>query len=297
MATIPEPRISQLSKDWYGERVEHIAMLRLDEVHPIVSGNKWYKLKYNIAYAQQQGYKGLVTFGGAYSNHLIATAAAANEAGMLSIGIIRGEHEPASWSHTLRQCETYSMQLVFVSRQEYKNKTDAGWLQQLQEKYPEYYIVPEGGANEWGRVGAAEIANYIPPKYTHICISVGTSTTLAGIAAKLPEEKRLYGYAPMKGGGYIQEEVKSILPANNNIQIFDEWHFGGFGKWNNELVTFMNDFYESNYIPLDMVYTAKMMYGIKQQLNSGFFPKESSILCIHTGGLQGNESISQLLKY
>jgi 1-aminocyclopropane-1-carboxylate deaminase len=297
MVTIPDPRITPISKDWYGNSVSKINMLRLDEVHHVISGNKWYKLKHNIIHIQKEGYKGLLTFGGAFSNHLVAAAAVAKEYGIASIGIVRGEQDGNNWSHTLKQCAEYGMQLVFVTREEYKKKIDISWLQELQSKYANYYIIPEGGANEWGRNGSAEIASYISGEYTHICVSVGTGTTLAGIASQLPDNTNIFGYAPMKGGAYLQEEIQQLLPQHKNIQIFDEWHFGGFGKWNEELTGFMNEFYSVNHISLDMVYTAKMMYGIKQQLQARIFSANASVLCIHTGGLQGNGSIAHLLNY
>lgn len=295
MDTIPDPRIQVLQPDWYFPYVQEVAMLRLDEVHPVVSGNKWYKLKHNISHAIQHGYKTILTFGGGYSNHLVATAAAAKESGLKSIGVVRGVYDHVT--PTLIACEEYGMQLEFVSQDEYDRKDDEVWLKQLSDKYGNVFIIPEGGANEWGREGAAVIASFIPAGYTHVCISVGTGTTLEGIRSVLPEQTEVFGYVPMKGGSYLTDEISKHVPTNNNWLLFDEWHFGGFGKRSDGLLAFMNEFYTTNHIPLDMVYTAKMMYGVQSQMKAGVFPPDARILCIHTGGLQGNATIADRLIY
>jgi 1-aminocyclopropane-1-carboxylate deaminase len=299
MATIlkQEPYIQPLNENWYKPYVAGVSMLRLDVLHPIISGNKWYKLKHNIQYAQEHGYKSILTFGGAYSNHLIATAAAANISGMNSIGMVRGNYAEHAMTTTLQACVDDGMQLVFASREEYARKNDGDWLEELGSKYPGAFIVPEGGANGQGRAGAEEIAHYIPKQFTHVCVSVGTGTTFAGLRNAVHAEQMVYGYVPMKGGRYMAEEMQPYLIKNKSWKIFDEWHFGGFGKWNNDLVASMNEFYNINNIPLDIVYTSKMMYGLQQQLKQGVFPADAHILCVHTGGLQGNTSVQHLLQY
>lgn len=294
---VNEPHIQLLCEDWYKPYVQQVSMLRLDVLHPVISGNKWYKLKYNIEYALNNGYKAVLTFGGAYSNHLIATAAAAKAYGLKSIGIVRGNY--AELTHTLQDCISYGMELQFVSREDYNRKTDAVWLESIKHQYNAPFIIPEGGANEQGRVGGEDIVAYIPEDITHICVSVGTGTTFAGIRNALPLHKILYGYVPMKGGVYLKDEIPRWLKPehNTNWQLFDHWHFGGFGKWDTELVNFMKEFYTINQIPLDIVYTGKMMFGIMEQLQSGFFPSNARVCCIHTGGLQGNSSIVHMLQY
>lgn len=272
-------------------------MLRLDIVHPIISGNKWYKLKHNLLHASQTGYESIITFGGAYSNHLIAAAAAAKAYNIRSEGIVRGTYAEAELTPTLQACKEYGMQLFFVSRGEYAQKNENGWLDELRMNYPGAYIIPEGGANEYGRIGAGEIANYIPRNFTHVCVSVGTGTTFVGLRNALPANQFLYGYAPMKGGKYLADEVKPHLTKDTNWELFDDWHFGGFGKQNQTLIDSMNEFYDINHIPLDIVYTGKMMYGILKQLKAGVFPHDANLLCIHTGGLQGNSSVTRLLRY
>lgn len=289
MAIIPEqdPYIQSLHSSWYQPYVAGIDILRLDVLHPVVSGNKWYKLKYNIESAQEAGKHTLLTFGGGYSNYLIAAATAAKIFGMKSIGIVRG-HYPAL-TPTLKACVDEGMQLVFVTQEEYNLKEDEDWLQKLSDTYGHPLIIPEGGANKEGRRGAEEIASFIPASYSHICLSAGTGTTLIGIRNALPDEQKVYGYVPMKNGSYIMDEILSYLHAGKTVQLFDDWHFGGFGKIKPELTEFMYDFYKINGIPLDRVYTAKMMYGIQAQLKQDVFPPEAKILCIHTGGLQGND--------
>lgn len=301
MATIPEcePYIQPLNPDWYQDYVEEVSMLRLDVIHPVVSGNKWYKLQYYLKAAQQAGADGILTFGGAYSNHLVATAAAAQASRVKSIGIVRGMHAAETQTPTLIECVSFGMQLIFVTKEEYDRKYDADYHAALNGKYKGYYIVDEGGAGELGIKGSETITRYIPESYTHICVSSGTGTTLCGIRRALNEHVNVSGYVPMKGGAYISKDINNYLPAHlhNCYTLFDDWHFGGFGKKNDELVEFMNAFYQANKIPLDMVYTAKMMFGIRQQLAAGYFPENARILCVHTGGLQGNSTIKDKLVY
>lgn len=301
MATIPEhePFIQSIRKEWYGGKVAAVDMLRLDVVHKVVSGNKWYKLKHNIENCLTGGYKHIFTFGGGYSNHLVATAAAANMFGLRSTGIIRGDYSNDRLTPTLKSCMDYGMDLRFVTREEYNQKNDDAWLEELTKNYGGAYIVPEGGANEDGRKGAEDIGKMIPEGYTHIAVSVGTGTTLAGICNAVGNEVTIYGYASMKGGAYLQDELRSYIKPEmqGSYTIFDNWHFGGFGRSNDELIRFMNEFYEINDIPLDVVYTGKMMYGLLQQINEGVFDASVRIMTVHTGGLQGNVSIQDKLLY
>lgn len=299
MDTIPnrEPFIQPLNADWYRPYVAALDMLRLDVVHPVVSGNKWYKLKHNLQHALEEGYKSVLTFGGAYSNHLVAAAAAAKQYRLRSIGIVRGTYAQKSITPTLQDCVAYGMELQFVSREEYAMKEEGDYLLQLSQQFDLPYIIPEGGANEYGRIGCEEITSFINDKYTHICLAVGTGTSFCGVANALPADTNVYGYAPMKGGDYLNEIIDIYLDKRLNKRIYADWHFGGFGKWTDELIGFMNEFYRTNEIPLDMVYTGKMMAGIQQQLQQQVFPADARILCIHTGGLQGNASIQQSLIY
>lgn len=290
--------IQPLDKEWHGPHVSGMDMLRLDLLDPVISGNKWYKLKHNLQYAMQQGYKSILTFGGAFSNHLIATAAAAQLHHIPAVGIVRGD-DGRELTATLKACREYGMQLHFVTREEYKHKDEEDWLARLAAKFDKPFIIPEGGANEQGRAGAAEIAALIPGSYTHICVSLGTGTTFIGLRNALPVHQQLLGFVPMKNGTYLKNEIWMAIEQDQdqNWELYDRWHFGGFGKWTGELISFMNGFYQVNHIPLDMVYTAKMMYGLKDLLSEGYFPAGANILCIHTGGLQGNAAIAAELDY
>jgi len=287
--------IQPLAPEWFQHRVSKVDVLRLDLIHPTISGNKWFKLEHNIQHALEKGYKSILTFGGAYSNHLHATAATAQLYNIKSIGMVRGLHAAQNLTPTLFACVAMNMELVFVTKEEYAQKDNPEWLQKLSNQYNNPFIIPEGGANEYGRKGAEEIASLIPQTYTHICVSVGTGTTFIGLCNALSTDQHVIGFAPMKKGVYLNEEVKPYLLQSKNRQILDNWAFGGFGKWNETLITFMNDFYATHHIPLDMVYTAKMMYGIKEMIDNSIFPTDAKILCIHTGGLQGNMSIEDKL--
>ncbi len=299
MDTIDERRaiIQPIARSWYPQQLAALDMLRFDQLHPIISGNKWFKLRLNIRHAIDGGFKTIVTFGGGYSNHLIATAYAAKMFGIKSIGIVRGRYH--TLTATLADCQNAGMELIFVSNEEYERKEDTDWIRELASHFDELFIIPEGGANEWGRAGAGLIDRFVKQDYTHIALSVGTGTTLAGLRNKLDSKQHMLGFVPMKQGTYLKDYITEHLHAdkNTNWQLFDHWHLGGFGKWNDELLHFMNDFYRTTNIPLDIVYTSKMMFGIRQLLAEGFFAPDARVLCIHTGGLQGNVSVKDKLDY
>lgn len=287
--------IQPLAPDWYSHKVAALDVLRLDLVHPVVSGNKWYKLRLNIMYAQDHGFKAIVTFGGGYSNHLIATAYTAKKAGLHSIGIVRGKYPVLT--PTLQQCADEGMQLIFVTKEDYEQQDNPEYVKQLAAHFDEIYIIPEGGANEWGRKGAALISKFIKPDaYTHIAVSVGTGTTLTGIRNKTNPAQHILGFVPMKQGTYLTDHIAPHLEPNHSLNwhLTDDYHFGGFGKTTPELITFMNHFYHTNHIPLDIIYTGKMMYGIHHLIHANHYPATARILCLHTGGLQGNVSAKGL---
>jgi len=278
----------------FSAKEKSIDILRLDIVHPIISGNKWYKLRYNVEQALLQNRTTLLTFGGAYSNHLIATAAVAKELKLKSVGIVRGLYAKENLTPTLQACAENNMELHFISREDYIQKEDKNWLQKIEAQFPGAYTIPEGGNNEFGKKGIEEMAAQIRSDYTHVAVSVGSGTTFSGIRNALPETIKILGFAPMKNGCYLADKLQL---TKANWQLTDRYHFGGFGKWNEVLIEFMNQFYQLYKIPLDMVYTAKMFYGIKDLLEQNYFPEEARILCIHTGGLQGNACINERLCY
>ena len=274
-------------------------MLRLDLIHPEISGNKWFKLKYNIEYAKEKGYKKILTFGGAYSNHIVATAAACKYLGLDSIGIIRGEkHVPLN--HSLAFAQNCGMKLEFVSRELYRNKTDENFLKDLQVKYLDAYIIPEGGANNLAIKGCAEINQLIPGDTDLICLACGTGSTMAGIVSAANSNQEIIGFSALKGGDFLLDEVENFLKEETTSEvkfaINSSYHFGGYAKYNQQLIDFMNDFYSLTNIPLDFIYTAKMVYGLMDMIKSGEISSKR-IVAIHTGGLQGNYTIKEKLIY
>lgn len=299
MDIIDETRviIQPLDNRWFGKRVVAVDVLRLDLLHPVISGNKWYKLKGNIRFAIDEGYESVLTFGGAYSNHLVATAAAAKMARLKSVGIVRGTYAETNLTPTLQDCKAYGMELGFLPREEYELKTNADFLTNLSNKFENPFIIPEGGANQQGRDGAASIADLILSGYSHICVSVGSGTTFIGLRNALSDSQTLLGFVPMKGGAYMEKEVRQYIERNKSWRLFDDWHFGGFGKHPSVLIDFMNEFYRQHSIPLDVVYTGKMMAGVQALIQADFFSPDARILCIHTGGLQGNVGIADKLVY
>lgn len=283
-----QPRLQDIS-DYISPATSglRVSILRLDEIDPVISGNKWFKLKENISTALKEGKDTLITFGGAYSNHLIATAAAAHQYGLNTIGIVRGEPEYAS-NPTLSNCLAYGMQLIFVTREQYCAKNDPVFVNSILPDANNRLLIPEGGANESGRVGVGHIAKWIPDSATHIAVSVGTGTTLAGISNSWPD-KSILGFCATKACHEQHLDINSWTKNSvTNYQLYPDNYFGGFGKWNEDLITFIRNFYQHTSIPLDVIYTGKMMYQLQKLIQSGNIPQDSHIVCIHTGGLQGN---------
>lgn len=275
------------------ERNIRLLVLRLDKIHPVVSGNKLFKLHFFLEEAFMRSIKTIVTFGGAYSNHLHATAYACKLAGLNSVGIVRGE-QPANLSHTLVACIENDMQLIFVSREKYaQHNTEELIAGRLPHK-TEYLAIPEGGYHPLGAKGAALIMNLVKPLgSTHICTAVGTATTIAGLLRGCDENESIIAVPVLKNMHDINERIKFL---NNNTTtcnpaIFDGFHFGGYAKRSADLISFMNNMYERNQLPTDFVYTGKMMFAIMEKIKAGYFKEGSIITCLHTGGLQGNASL------
>jgi len=271
------------------EKKISLSVARLDKIHPVVSGNKLFKLHYFLQEALKDKTKPVLTFGGAYSNHLAATAFACKECGLKSIGIVRGEAAPVL-SHTLKQCEADGMELHFVSREMYKEKNiDISSI--VQE---ECIVVPEGGYHPLGADGASLIMEKIRKENpTHVCTAVGTATTLAGLLNASTSDETIIGIPVLKGLNDIHERIGYLCNARNfpNLEIFNNYHFGGYAKKTSGLINFMNEFYLSYHVPTDFVYTAKMLFGVMEEIKQDFFKAGSRIICLHTGGLQGNDSL------
>ncbi len=285
--------IQKLSDNLFNQKQVSISVLRLDQLHEIVSGNKLFKLHYFLELAQQQLKEGIVTFGGPYSNHLVATAFACKEIGIKSIGIIRGE-QPKVLSHTLQACIAHGMELKFITRQEYDQKEETDFLESINFSYPNFLVIPEGGYHPIGANGASLIMDLVPSNTTHICCAIGTATTFAGLLKNLKNEQQLIGFPVLKNMNDIEERVEFLTSLACNriqVQIMYNYHFGGYAKKNNHLIESMNLIYEKYQLPTDFVYTGKMMTGVIDCIVNDFFKKGSEILCIHTGGLQGNLSL------
>lgn len=269
-----------------------LGVLRLDLLHPEVSGNKWMKLSENIICAEQQGKKKILTFGGAYSNHLVATAAACSYLNWQSIGIVRGWHGAAKFTPSLQFMKSKGMELHFVSRAEYQLKYDEVYLKSLQQQFPDAYIIPEGGNNQAGRKGIAKITQWIPKDVNVVATPIGTGTTFAGLRNALSESISVWGFIGFKNGEYMEREISPMIQhGKENWKLFLGYHFGGFAKYQAPLLTFMKDFKKEHHIPLDFIYTAKMMYALFDQIKKKQIAKGSHIIALHTGGLQGNFSL------
>lgn len=262
-------------------------ILRLDQVHPEISGNKWFKLKYNIEQALNENKTGLLSFGGAYSNHLHALAFAGKEFSLETAGIIRGEKV---MNDTLYDCERWGMKLHFISRNDYRQKYDTDFLNQIRARFPGYFIIPEGGNNDAGIKGCAEILNYVAlNQYDVIACAVGTGATFTGMLQSALPQQKLLGFTAIKNGGYLSEEIGRHT-RKTNWKLITDYHFGGFAKSDHTLLRFMQQFKHDNDVELDFIYTAKMMSGIFDLTEKGSF-RNCRLLTIHTGGLQGNRSL------
>ncbi|HUS02886.1 MAG TPA: pyridoxal-phosphate dependent enzyme [Chitinophagaceae bacterium] len=264
----------------------------MDKIHPEVPGNKFFKLYYFLTKAITEQKK-IITFGGAYSNHLAATAKACKLYGISCIGIIRGER-PGKLSHTLLFCMEQGMQLEFISRGDYRKKDDQDLKVKLTHTYGDHILIPEGGYSKEGMEGAALIANFYRTKeFSHICCSSGTSTTLAGLIKASEPRETIIGFSALKGITDCENRIAFLTgeTSKGKFCFINDYHFGGYAKKSNELVCFMNKFYEAFAIPTDFIYTGKMMFGIFDLIKNNYFPEGSKILSIHTGGLQGNLSL------
>jgi 1-aminocyclopropane-1-carboxylate deaminase len=280
--------IDEITLPFLKQRKVTLHVMRLDKVHPVISGNKWFKLRYYLQEAIHEQ-KSILTFGGAWSNHIVATAAASKLYGLPSIGIIRGE-EPANYSATLQEATNLGMQLHFISRQLYSAKEIPSSINK-----GNVYTIPEGGYGEKGASGAATILDGIESSsYTHFCCAAGTGTMAAGIASTIKKNQQLLAFSVLKGHDSLVTNITELNKTSNNNVIVDEsFYFGGYAKKSIDLLQFMNLVYQQTGIPSDFVYTGKLFYGIIQRIKEGYFPAGSNILAIHSGGLQGNQSLEK----
>ncbi len=266
-----------------------LSVLRLDKIHPLISGNKWFKLRYYLEEAKKLKKKKIITFGGAWSNHILATAAASQLNGFAATGIIRGE-EATGVSPTLKQAKAMGMQLIFINREDYSRK-----------RFPEEiihddnYFINEGGYGIKGAAGAATILDDVEKEnYSHICCAAGTGTMTAGLVLAGGKQNKILAVSVLKNNFEIEQQVRSLLPVKEmNFDVIHDYHFGGYAKYKPGLIQFMNEFYRLTSIPSDFVYTGKLFYAIYDLIATGYFPPGSRLLLIHSGGLQGNASLGK----
>lgn len=269
---------------------------REDLIHPIVSGNKYRKLKYNIFQAKAKNKTKLLTFGGAFSNHIAAVAFAAQENGFESIGIIRGDELSGKIEQnpTLQFAQNCGMKFEFISRESYRTKEDVSYIEKLHQKYGDFYLLPEGGTNELAIKGCEEILTDEEDSFDYICCSIGTGGTISGIINSTKLHQKVLGFPALKGD-FLKDEIRKFV-KNNRWELIVDYHFGGYGKVTDDLIAFINTFYKQTRIPLDPIYTGKMVFGVIDLIKNNYFPKGSKILMIHTGGIQGIQGMNIKLK-
>lgn len=288
---LPSP-LQQLRHPLFNQKQVEVWIKRDDLIHAEVSGNKWRKLIYSIEAAKSENKKQILTFGGAYSNHIVATAIACEANGLDSIGLIRGEaHKPLNPS--LKKAKQAGMQLVYLERSLYKRKRSTAFLDELKQKYPNAFIVPEGGANPEGVKGCKQILKEVPFEVNYVLCSAGTGTTAAGLLSKI-DNAELIVIPAIKGDLGIKQDILNLIEQEGHspkLKMVYDYHFGGYAKIKSDLVEFANNFFIDFGIPLDLVYTAKMAYGFWDLLKQDYFSPKSKVLLVHTGGLQGNEGI------
>ena len=294
-------RIQQIHFSEISDKEISLFIKREDELHAFISGNKYRKLKYNLEEAFNQKHHTLITFGGAYSNHIAAVAAAGFEHGFKTIGVIRGDelannlHDVIQKNATLKFASEHNMKFEFVSRIEYRTKTSAAFIRKLKQKFGDFYLIPEGGTNNLAVKGCEEILTEEDVKYDIVCLAVGTGGTISGIINSINGSQNVIGFPALKGD-FLKHEIDKYVLKMNNWSLNTEYNFGGYAKIAEELITFINKFKNETNIPIDPVYTGKMMFGIVDLIKKNYFKKGTKILAIHTGGLQGIEGMNSLLK-
>lgn len=274
----------------------HLTLKREDLLGDGISGNKLRKLKYNVSKAIEGGYTKVITFGGGYSNHILAASYIKKQYGIDVVGVIRGEEliDKIDNNPTLSKAKDNGMQFHFVSREVYRNKLNPDFINELKEKYGAFYLLPEGGTNELAIKGCEEILTDSDAYFDYICCAVGTGGTIAGLINTSANNQKVVGFSALKGD-FLKDDVAGLV-TKKNWSIQTDYHFGGYAKVNAELISFMNDFKRETGILLDPIYNGKMMYGIYDLIKKGYFSKNTSILAVHTGGVQAVLGMNVLLK-
>ena len=299
--TIIKTKNQQIFLPILKEKKIELFIKREDLIHPFVSGNKFRKLKYNLQEAKKLKKNALLTFGGAFSNHILATAVAGKLAGFKTFGIIRGDElgknleETLKENATLREAHKNGMKFQFVSREQYRQKSSFGFVEKMKNKWGDFYLIPEGGTNYLAVKGCEEILIKEDQQFNYICAAVGTGGTISGLIKSLKKDQKVIGFPALKGN-FLSEEIKKYTIKNDNWSLIKDYHFGGYAKFNDHLVDFINTFKEETSILLDPIYTGKMLFGILDLIRKEHFSEGTKILAIHTGGIQGIEGVNQKLK-
>ena len=303
---LPSP-LQQLKSEFLGKNDVQLWIKRDDLIHPEISGNKWRKLELNVLKAKEKKLP-ILTFGGAFSNHITAVASACAQVGIRSIGIIRGE-EHDGHNISLATAKKQGMELHFISRNEYRLKKDSEYIQALAQQFGSFHLVPEGGANFYGVMGCTNILSEINDDFDIFCCAAGTGTTAAGISLGIKDKQRLEIFPALKGGEFLEQDIHELLfnslydtdlvdSKMKQISLILDFHFGGFAKLNPQtpLINFVNSFYEEFNISLDLIYNGKMMFGIFERIKNGEYKAGSKIVALHSGGLQGNSGMKKRFK-
>ena len=276
-----------------------VYLKREDLLHKTISGNKWRKLKYNLLQAEKEDQSILLTFGGAYSNHIHATSGASKIFGFKSIGVIRGE-EHLPLNTTLNEAIRNGMEIHYVDRTLYREKREKYFLDKLRERFGEFYLVPEGGTNNLAVKGCTEIIEDIDIDFDYIFSGCGTGGTFSGLVCGLEGKKKAIGVSALKGADFLIEEISGHIKNYsgndyNNWELKLDYHFGGFAKIKKDLIEYMKEFEKENNVLLEYIYTSKMIFAIYDMIINGELKKGSRVIAIHTGGLQGREGMKKYL--
>lgn len=287
--SIPTP-LTRITDEITEQAGIRLFIKRDDLIHPAVSGNKWRKLKYSLIKARADNEDTLLTFGGAFSNHLYATAAAGAALGFKTIGVVRGEDMGEKRSSTLRFCAEQGMALHFVSRQEYKQRSEEDYVTEMKGRFGDVFLIPEGGTSDLALEGVKEMVDEVKeglgasPDY--YAVAAGTGGTAAGLLAG---GGRVLAFSALKGGAFLEDDILRLAGQNlaSSLTLFTDYHFKGYGRYTEELLHFITSFKKNHQIQLEQVYTGKMLFGLYDLISKGYFQPDSRIVAIHTGGLQG----------
>lgn len=290
--------LQEIEDDLFLQKKLKVLVLRLDLIHPLTGGNKYFKLKYNLQEAKALGISNVLSFGGAYSNHIAALAYEAKQNGLNSIGVIRGDELNEKSNPTLKIAKENGMQFYFVDREVYRLRNDPDFYVQLRKKFGEAFIIPEGGSNALAIKGCMEIKHQIDLPFDSIMAACGTGGTIAGIALSMDDHQKAIGIPVLKGAEFLQNEISRLqneaigkfnFSANAKIpSLIYDYHFGGYAKTTEELMDFKKKFESDTNIPLDKIYTCKLFYALYDLINKDHFEKNKTVVVVHSGGLQGN---------